>query len=228
MAFRRSFRNQPTLCRVARSSCLRLYILRSLRIIRSFHSSVNIENRFQYNPLVISNAPELNQIRVLTVLPGAFHDPISCELNTVNIADAEYEAISYVWGNPDITEAIQLNGYNFDVTTSLECALRYLRLLDTERYIWADAICINQDDLDERYHQVQLMGRIYKQADRVLVWLGEPNADIEIAFDTAKRMNEILNMAEQTRNDTDQGEVVPQGPTVSTTGEAHSGHPLTT
>ena len=39
-------------------------------------------------------------------------------------------------------------------------------------YFWVDALCINQSDIDERNDQVQLMRRIYKQADSVMIWLG--------------------------------------------------------
>lgn len=40
------------------------------------------------------------------------------------------------------------------------------------RYIWIDAICINQGDTPERNSQVEMMGEIYKSASLVLVWLG--------------------------------------------------------
>ncbi|KAK3358843.1 heterokaryon incompatibility protein-domain-containing protein [Lasiosphaeria hispida] len=39
-------------------------------------------------------------------------------------------------------------------------------------YIWVDQICINQSDLQERQAQVLLMGRIYRQAQKVPVWVG--------------------------------------------------------
>ena len=38
--------------------------------------------------------------------------------------------------------------------------------------IWADAVCINQNDLDERSSQVSMMGHIYKNAHQCQVWLG--------------------------------------------------------
>lgn len=38
--------------------------------------------------------------------------------------------------------------------------------------LWADALCINQDDLVERSQQVSQMHQIYKKASRVLVWPG--------------------------------------------------------
>jgi hypothetical protein len=35
-----------------------------------------------------------------------------------------------------------------------------------------DALCINQEDTQERNHQVSQMGRIYGEADCVITWLG--------------------------------------------------------
>lgn len=47
-------------------------------------------------------------------------------------------------------------------------------------FLWVDAICINQGNMAERSHQVQMMWPIYKSAETVLVWLGprEPNDGI--------------------------------------------------
>jgi hypothetical protein len=39
--------------------------------------------------------------------------------------------------------------------------------------LWVDAICINQEDTNEKNHQVQLMGDVYAQAICVIAWLGE-------------------------------------------------------
>ncbi|KXX75800.1 Heterokaryon incompatibility protein 6, OR allele [Madurella mycetomatis] len=38
--------------------------------------------------------------------------------------------------------------------------------------IWIDAICINQDDFEERAIQVKLMDEIYRKASKTIVWLG--------------------------------------------------------
>jgi hypothetical protein len=45
--------------------------------------------------------------------------------------------------------------------------------------MWADGVCINQNDLDERARQVSLMGLIYWKARKVLVWLGEDDEQEE-------------------------------------------------
>lgn len=37
---------------------------------------------------------------------------------------------------------------------------------------WIVALCIDQEDLEERNTQVSMMGKIYREADQVLVWPG--------------------------------------------------------
>jgi hypothetical protein len=60
------------------------------------------------------------------------------------------------------------------LTVNLHDALQALRYEDTIRTLWADAIAINQSDVKEKGHQVALMGPIYRDAQRVVVWLGCP------------------------------------------------------
>ncbi|KAG7405199.1 hypothetical protein LZL87_006552 [Fusarium oxysporum] len=56
--------------------------------------------------------------------------------------------------------------------------------------IWADALCINQADLDERAAQVNLMGRLYKSASIVLAWVGKYDRLSELAI---QAMGKILD-----------------------------------
>jgi hypothetical protein len=58
------------------------------------------------------------------------------------------------------------------VTTNLEMALRYLRLGRKVRTVWADAVCINQADEEEKRAQVQRMDLVYANASGVTAWLG--------------------------------------------------------
>ncbi len=51
-------------------------------------------------------------------------------------------------------------------------ALRRLRMAKWQM-IWVDAVCINQDDTEERNLQVLLMKQIYEQALNVWIYLGE-------------------------------------------------------
>lgn len=59
------------------------------------------------------------------------------------------------------------------VTPNLELALRHLRLDNRRRTLWIDALCINQQDEDEKKVQIQRMDLIYANATAVLIWLGD-------------------------------------------------------
>ncbi|KAF2432949.1 hypothetical protein EJ08DRAFT_552229, partial [Tothia fuscella] len=115
-------------------------------------------------------------IRLAHLLPAqSWEEDISCNLHTVSLDDTNpiYEALSYVWGDPKRTLPVLLNGHTFEVTTSLESALRRLRHPTSTRTIWVDALCINQKNDAERTEQVKLMRYIYSQTQEVLIWLGE-------------------------------------------------------
>lgn len=60
-----------------------------------------------------------------------------------------------------------------DIGVNLDCALRHIRIHAPKGlWIWIDALCINQDDITERNHQVALMAGIYSPAGQVVIWLG--------------------------------------------------------
>ncbi|KAI0509646.1 heterokaryon incompatibility protein-domain-containing protein [Xylaria bambusicola] len=130
-----------------------------------------------------------DHIRVLTLAASdTFTDPIDVSLSTVNLMSLPtYEALSYCWGNASDQGLIWCNGKPFPVTRNLESALRRLRQSRGNRLLWIDAICINQDDLAERAYQVNLMRHIYKNAERVLIWLGEDSEDSELVFPLAEK-----------------------------------------
>lgn len=83
-----------------------------------------------------------------------------------------YDALSYVWGKPTYDRSLRTTNGDILITPNLEHALKQVRWFTKTRRIWADAICINQRDVEERSRQVKLMGKIYSSARRVIVWLG--------------------------------------------------------
>lgn len=90
-----------------------------------------------------------------------------------------FHALSYVWGVDMPTKRISLDGKPFLVRDNLSAVLHALprcRISDEITHLWADAICINQEDLKEKEHQINLMGEIYSRAMCVIAWLG-PAAD---------------------------------------------------
>lgn len=113
-------------------------------------------------------------------------DKLVKEYEEVKKNEVVYEALSWTWGKADDKFAILINEggttYKKRVRKELALALKYLRKPGKERVLWIDAICVNQDDLDERNQQVQMMSRIYTRSEQVCVWLGEADRDSEIAI----------------------------------------------
>lgn len=83
-----------------------------------------------------------------------------------------YHTISYVWGSPDDTVSILVNNRRMRVRRNCEYALKQSAWYGEARYIWCDAICIDQTNNDEKGHQVYLMGDIYRNAQVVLACVG--------------------------------------------------------
>ncbi|KAF2265378.1 HET-domain-containing protein, partial [Lojkania enalia] len=123
---------------------------------------------FFYNPL-----KEHQEIRLIDIFPANDLDsPIHCSVLHVNLLrPCHYEALSYVWGDPQIGDEIDIDGQRFPITKNLGKALRQIRRPTAKTRLWADAICINQEDPKERSCQVSLMSRIYRSASRVTVFL---------------------------------------------------------
>jgi hypothetical protein len=153
---------------------------------------------FQYQAL------EPNSIWVLALYPVIDEGEIACELiNQPLLAteDTSYEALSYCWGDVSDRVSITVNGARLGVTRNLHAALRRLRLESEIRWIWADAVCINQDDPFEKSKQVQMMREIYQHASRTLVWLGEGSEHTACGFTLIPRLLKALELKAQTGDD---------------------------
>jgi hypothetical protein len=103
------------------------------------------------------------EIRLLKIASGPEDGPLHCSLEPVSLNDARYTALSYCWGDANDRIAITVNGQTISVTRNLENALRHMRNLDQGMVVWADAICINQQDAAEKNVQVGAMGDIYSK-----------------------------------------------------------------
>jgi hypothetical protein len=144
-------------------------------------------SQYCYSPL----SPRDDSIRLLRLKPDTDKSAdIHCELFEYSLQDCSgshlYEALSYVWGRSQNKLHIFIHGSSFDVTDNLHEALLELRNHTLERTIWVDAICINQAYLPEKERQIKVMAKIYGQAARVIVWLGEAATDSDQAIDTIR------------------------------------------
>jgi hypothetical protein len=81
-------------------------------------------------------------------------------------------AVSYAWCEKVYPKAISLNRYRFPVLQSLYPFLELIcdhQDFSSDFWWWIDSICINQDDTRERCSQVELMARIWRQAQKAIV-----------------------------------------------------------
>jgi hypothetical protein len=116
--------------------------------------------------------PQGDVFRYLVLQPGVGDEPLVCNIQTAPITDTHFEAVSYVWGPPNRDQTIVCQGHVMNITPSLAKVLRRVRLLNKPLKVWADSLCINQEDLKEKGNQVALMGKIYRSANRVLIHIG--------------------------------------------------------
>ena len=145
---------------------------------------------YNYQPIDLGRPA----IRLLRLLQGTLADDIQCELFDAWIDLFEggipYDALSYTWGSMEMTATITVNGNTMQITSNLLVALQHLRFEDKDRILWIDAICINQADKKERGHQVQQMGKIYKEAEQVIIWLGKGTNKTDFTMDFINQLYE--------------------------------------
>jgi hypothetical protein len=79
------------------------------------------------------------------------------------------------------------------VRKNLADALQHLRYPDRPRTLWIDAICVNQQDLEERSRQVPRMADIYTLAQCVVIWLGPETEDSSVALRTLNRIGSMID-----------------------------------
>jgi hypothetical protein len=169
-------------------------------------------------PAVVSDAtghqlyrsldPESDEVRLILLHPGSFEDPISCSITYTSLktcTDLAYEALSYCWGDHRQRKDIKVtvsdwrghSEFIMSINLSLHSALKKLRPQNgPARVLWADSICINQDDIDERSSQVSLMRDIYRTAQGVVVWLGQGTELIHKAIKTLTAIKDRYELDE--------------------------------
>ncbi|KAH7377612.1 heterokaryon incompatibility protein-domain-containing protein, partial [Pyrenochaeta sp. MPI-SDFR-AT-0127] len=165
--------------------------------------------KYTYNALPSKG----DHIRLIKLYPGEFRDRIEIEIKTVEFDRFDtppYFALSYTWNdshhdrlvvegkrismeNPmrleyDFRHPVWCGDRRLLVSTNLRDALRRLRHPTQPQTFWINALCINQDDLDERASQVLIIQRIYHKATMVKMWLSEAGDDCEEGFKLIRRL----------------------------------------
>ncbi|KAK9415214.1 putative HET domain-containing protein [Seiridium unicorne] len=132
-----------------------------------------------------------NEFRLLNLAPARdtiapiVLQLINCDLNSDQWT---YDAISHRWEDSNNRCKITANGFSCSVTKSLGTALKYMRQESSERTLWIDGVCIDQDNVVERNNQVLKMGTIFSKAQNVRMWLGESAEHSDAAMKLMARL----------------------------------------
>jgi hypothetical protein len=160
-------------------------------------------SRYEYEPLTGSQ-----EIRLIILKRNKRSSPLKCRIVHIELTpELPYLALSYTWGASSQTSLLLVDGQELNIRTNLWSALWHLRedmrrsskCLDMRsfpQYMWIDAICINQDDIAERNHQVQLMRQVFGYASEVLVWLGIEADDSRLAMEVLQDVCESYNWSD--------------------------------
>jgi hypothetical protein len=101
-------------------------------------------------PSIYEVLPE-RTIRLLHIAPGKIGESLHCSLEAVSLDHlVPYTALSYTWGSPEKDHVITCNAMQMGITKNLHEALQSLHNPETPRAVWADAICIDQSNIQER------------------------------------------------------------------------------
>jgi hypothetical protein len=173
----------------------------------NLEKSPDIETIYKSLPL----SSTIEEIRTATIEPGRDDEPITLTLGKSDLLHAKYSALSYMWEyrTPSFLPLklweksktdIQCKGVlqevthkvTHKVTPNLYAALRQLRHPKHPKVLWIDAICINQEDKNEKTGQLKLMGRIYTRAETTVVWLGEETYTSSLGFKAIGILSAIM------------------------------------
>ena len=140
-------------------------------------------NDFQYVDL----DPVAKEMRVAILQKaGDPTDPLMVSLaHAPSHSAGTYIAVSYAWDHTGPMCELILSNQKTMVRKGLETMLRTLHSSGGEISVWVDAICINQDNLEERNRHLTRMHEIFLMATDVICYVGEATTDSDLALELA-------------------------------------------
>lgn len=112
-------------------------------------------------------------------------EPLRCQLKIVHLDKRpRFDCLSYVWGSGLPGEhMLKCGSCDIPIGVNLHAVLVQLRRQFGDITIWIDAVCIDQQNDEEKNRQIPLMGEVYSLAQRVYVWLGSGTEESDLAMD---------------------------------------------
>ena len=183
---------------------------------KAFHNLKNrIRDHFErqhHDKLLEKNLPlfeytslESGHIRLLklkrrSVFSGLIDaELISCPFQEAN---SKFEALSYTWGNSKAEKLILVNGRPFHIGPNLHSMLHARSMMFAERWVWVDAVCINQghSGIAEKNAQLPLMKDIYQKSKRTVGWLGD-SYEVALAVKMIRNIVRTRDMFDQSQDE---------------------------
>ncbi len=141
---------------------------------------------------IYTRLPSDSSFRYIELLPGRREEELAFQLEVGDWdRPPSYAAISYAWGNPKDKVWVPYDGGAIHIPSNLHAGLLQLRDETKRIFLWADSLCIDQNTVEERNHQVSNMRKIFGNADKVLVWLGRDQEECaERAMDAMREITQ--------------------------------------
>jgi hypothetical protein len=135
-------------------------------------------------------------IRLLMLHPGCGETQLQAVVYRSPLLLANsFQAISYAWGNSELSHKLWTPDGDIKITASLDAALRCLRHEKQPMVFWADGVCINQNDNKEKAEQIRLLPQVFQRATCVVVCLGsDSNGDRAMETLMQIRVHDVLAM----------------------------------
>jgi hypothetical protein len=143
--------------------------------------------QFEYDDLrATSQEIRLVRVSLSSCTRSNQRGALQLTMRTVSLTDPPpFIALSYTWGRPQLNHQVICNQQRLLVTDNLERALRNVHRrvnssdpptpCSANMDLWADGICINQADFEEKSSQLKLMKLIYSKARTVIAYIGAPD-----------------------------------------------------
>ncbi|KAJ9655094.1 hypothetical protein H2198_005950 [Neophaeococcomyces mojaviensis] len=152
------------------------------------------QNSLRFQPLNLSQ----NEIRLIKFVDLTPNAPLELRLDHFALLHApQYVALSYCWGENLQPYTVQINDKAVTINPNLHHALAALRKhcsQAVEEYFWIDALCIDQNNEEEKGAQISRMASLFQRASQVVAYLGQPDHDSGIVIEyIQKRRKSVEN-----------------------------------
>lgn len=144
------------------------------------HLCPSSKGQYRYRPL-----SGFREFRLLKLSAGIEEMPLEGVIQHCSLdSPGQYKALSYCWGSHIKPFKLNTPEGTLSLTTPLYTAIRRMREPQDSILIWADAICIDQSNNDEKAIQIRLMQSIFQLSECVYAWIGDERDKSDQAIET--------------------------------------------